>query len=114
VTLDSLRLRALLVAAVTMIALAVSGSPALTAMPRAVVVPSEVSLVAGINDTKDPNIAVLEFLPAKAKVAKGTMVTWEFAGPESHSVTFVRPGTAFRTSGRIGMVGTSAPPKLAV
>src|SRR5262249_18897509 len=59
-----------------------------------VAAPSQVTLVAGINDNQDPNIAVLEFLPATAKVAKGTTVTWEFAGPESHSVTFVPPGTA--------------------
>jgi plastocyanin len=42
---------------------------------------------------KDPNIAVLEFLPETIKVATGTTVTWEIAGPEPHSVTFVPPGT---------------------
>ena len=51
------------------------------------------SLVAGVNDPKDPNIAVLEFLPEKVKVATGTTVTWNIAGPEPHSVTFVPPGT---------------------
>ena len=91
--LDSLRPRALIIASVTLTALVVPGAPAIASTPHAVAAPSEVSLVAGINDTKDPNIAVLEFLPAKAKVAKGTTVTWEFAGPESHSVTFVPPGT---------------------
>lgn len=40
----------------------------------------------------DPNIAVLEFLPQSIKVAKGTKVTWEIAGPEPHSVTFVPRG----------------------
>ncbi len=63
------------------------------ATPRAIAVPGEVSLVAGVNDTKDPNIAVLEYLPQSIKVAKGTNVTWEIAGPEPHSVTFVPPGT---------------------
>ena len=58
-----------------------------------VAAPGEVSLVAGLNDPKDPNIAVLEFLPEKVKVATGTTVTWDIAGPEPHSVTFVPPGT---------------------
>ena len=40
----------------------------------------------------DPVPAVLEFLPAKLKVATGTTVTWNIAGPEPHSVTFVPPG----------------------
>ncbi len=62
------------------------------ATPRAVAAPSSVSLVAGVNDPKDPNIAVLEYLPAKLKVATGTTVTWNIAGPEPHSVTFVPPG----------------------
>jgi plastocyanin len=61
--------------------------------PRAVAVPPNVSLVAGINDPKDPNIAVLEFLPQTATVAKGTTVTWDIAGPEPHSITFMPPGT---------------------
>jgi plastocyanin len=52
-----------------------------------------VTLKGGLNDPKDPNIAVLEFLPATAKVATGTTVTWEIAGPEPHSVTFVPAGT---------------------
>jgi plastocyanin len=47
-----------------------------------------------LNDPKDPNIAVLEFLPQTVKVATGTTVTWEIAGPEPHSVTFEPPGTA--------------------
>jgi plastocyanin len=52
-----------------------------------------VKLKGGLNDPKDPNIAVLEFLPETVKVATGTTVTWEIAGPEPHSVTFVPPGT---------------------
>ena len=61
--------------------------------PRAAVA-TEVTLKGGLNDPKDPNIAVLEFLPESVKVATGTTVTWEIAGPEPHSVTFVPPGTA--------------------
>ena len=51
------------------------------------------TLKGGLNDPKDPNIAVLEFLPETLKVATDTTVTWEIAGPEPHSVTFVPPGT---------------------
>ena len=88
----SLRLRATLVVAVSLAALAALATPVAAATPRAAAAPGEVSLVAGVNDPKDPNIAVLEFLPAKVKVAKGTTVTWDIAGPEPHSVTFVPPG----------------------
>ena len=54
---------------------------------------TDVKLKGGLNDPKDPNIAVLEFLPESVKVATGTTVTWKIAGPEPHSVTFVPPGT---------------------
>jgi plastocyanin len=55
--------------------------------------PAELKLRAGINDPKDPNIAVLEFLPEKISVVTGEKVTWLIDGPESHSVTFVAPGS---------------------
>jgi len=89
--LGSVRIRALAAAA-----LAVAGSALMTlpahATPRAAAAPPEVTLQAGLNDPHDPNIAVLEFLPESIKVAKDTMVTWEIAGPEPHTVTFVPPG----------------------
>jgi plastocyanin len=95
VKLGPLRLRAsCAVVALSALGLAALGAPAASAAPRAAGAPPEVSLVAGVNDPKDPNIAVLEFLPEKVKVAKGTTVTWDIAGPEPHSVTFVPPGTA--------------------
>jgi plastocyanin len=56
--------------------------------------PSELKLRAGMNDPKDPNIAVLEFLPEKISVVTGEKVTWLIDGPEPHSVTFVAPGSA--------------------
>ncbi len=89
----SLRLRASLVVTLSMLGLVAVAAPVQAATPRAVAAPTEVSLVAGVNDPKDPNIAVLEFLPEKVKVATGTNVTWDIAGPEPHSVTFVPPGT---------------------
>ncbi len=87
------RLRALLVFPLALGAVTAAGAVAQAATPRAIAAPGEVKLVAGVNDPKDPNIAVLEYLPASIKVAKGTNVTWEFAGPEPHSVTFVPKGT---------------------
>jgi plastocyanin len=93
VKFGSLRLRASLVVTLAVAGLVAVAVPVQAATPRAAAVPPEVSLVAGVNDPKDPNVAVLEFLPAKVKVAKGTTVTWAIAGPEPHSVTFVPPGT---------------------
>jgi plastocyanin len=55
--------------------------------------PGELQLHAGMNDPKDPNIAVLEYLPEKVRVVVGEKVTWIFDGPEPHSVTFVPPGS---------------------
>jgi plastocyanin len=54
--------------------------------------PSTVNLRAGLNDPKDPNIAVLEFLPESIMVARGAKVQWRFTGPEPHSVTFFPRG----------------------
>jgi plastocyanin len=55
--------------------------------------PAELKLRAGMNDPKDPNIAVLEFLPEKVSVVTGEKVTWLIDGPEPHSVTFVAAGS---------------------
>jgi plastocyanin len=84
--------------AIVVMVLALSGgvaaaSPAGAAAPRAAAAPAEVTLKGGLNDPKDPNIAVDEFLPESIKVATGTTVTWQIAGPEPHSVTFVPPGS---------------------
>ena len=48
---------------------------------------------AGVNDPKDPNIAVLEFMPKTITVPTGATVTWNWTGTiEPHSVTFTAPG----------------------
>jgi plastocyanin len=93
VNLVSTRVRAQLVAVLTLTGFVVLAAP-VAATPSAVAAPTELTLKAGLNAPNDPNIAVLEFLPSSFKVAKGTTVTWEIAGPEPHSVTFVPPGTA--------------------
>jgi plastocyanin len=50
------------------------------------------SLRAGLNDPKDQNIAILEYLPEVVTMARGAKVEWQFAGPEPHSVTFFPRG----------------------
>jgi len=47
---------------------------------------------AGLNDPKDPNIAVLQFLPQSVTVTAGSTVEWRIAGPEPHTITFLPPG----------------------
>lgn len=89
----SLRLRAILVVALSCVGMMALSVPAHAVAAHATAAPTEVSVVAGINDPKDPNIAVLEYMPSKLTVTKGTKVTWDIAGPEPHSVTFVPPGT---------------------
>jgi plastocyanin len=56
------------------------------------VVPDGIVVGAGINDHRDANVAVLQFLPAKVTVEVGTPVQWEWDGTEPHSVTFVPEG----------------------
>jgi plastocyanin len=52
-----------------------------------------VTVQAGINDPKNPTIAVLEFMPRKVTVHEGATVTWSWQGTiEPHSVTFLAPG----------------------
>jgi plastocyanin len=94
VKFGSLRTRASVAVGIAGLALVALALPAGAVAPHAVAAPGSVSLVAGVNDPKDPNIAVLEYLPQQLTVAKGTVVTWNIAGPEPHSVTFVPPGTA--------------------
>lgn len=54
--------------------------------------PEQVSVVAGINDPQDPNIAVLQYMPQSVTIAAGKTVEWRITGPEPHSVTFTADG----------------------
>ncbi|MBI3256273.1 MAG: hypothetical protein HYZ59_00635 [Actinobacteria bacterium] len=48
-----------------------------------------ITVRAGVNDTEDSTVAVLEFLPEKITVTKGSTVAWDWADTiEPHSVTF--------------------------
>jgi plastocyanin len=97
VELGSLRSRVSALAALVVTGLFVVAAPAHAAPSAAKAqtggAAAGVSIVAGVNDPDDPNIAVLEYLPAKVKVAVGANVTWQIAGPEPHSVTFVPDGS---------------------
>jgi plastocyanin len=57
-----------------------------------VAAPKDIEIGAGTKDPSDPNVAVLQFMPAKVTVAVGTPVTWTWKGTEPHSVTFLKPG----------------------
>jgi plastocyanin len=59
---------------------------------ESVPVPDGIVVGAGINDPDDPNIAVLQFMPAALSVEVDTPVTWEWSGTEPHSVTFLPEG----------------------
>ncbi|MCU1346653.1 MAG: hypothetical protein JWL70_2919 [Acidimicrobiia bacterium] len=71
-----------------------ASAPSTTAV-EAIPVPtvSGIEVQTGINDPKDPNVAVLQYMPAKVTVPVNTPVRWTWAGTiEPHSVTFLAPG----------------------
>jgi plastocyanin len=73
--------------------------------------PTTVNLRAGLNDPKDPNIAVLEFLPESITVAPKAKVQWRFTGPEPHSVTFFPGGQTPPAPGSDTSLFQPKPPK---
>jgi plastocyanin len=73
-------------------------------------VPDGIVVGAGVNDPDDVNIAVLQFLPAKVSVEVGTPVTWEWDGPEPHSVTFLPPGQELPPPGSDEALFAPTPP----
>ena len=87
--------RSFVVLAACFVSVLVAGvlAPVAASAHDAAEAPATLALHAGMNDPKDPNIAVLEYLPEKIRVVAGEQVTWTFDGPEAHSVTFVPPGS---------------------
>jgi plastocyanin len=65
---------------------------------------------AGLNDPKDANIAVLQFLPAATTVAVGEKLDWKFSGPEPHTVTFFPPGENPPTPDKADQLFSPTPP----
>jgi len=65
----------------------------------------------GVNDPKDPNIAVLQYLPAKVTVAAGGTLDFSWAGTiEPHSVTFLAPGQQLPPPGSDPSLFAPTPP----
>jgi plastocyanin len=81
---------------------AATGLPATTAAPTTtttVQAPTNVQVAAGLNDPDDPNVAVLQFMPAEVTVVAGAPVQWVWGGTEPHSVTFLPPGQSLPDPG---------------
>jgi plastocyanin len=75
-----------------------------------VAAPKDIEIGAGANDPKDPNVAILAFMPAKVTVAVDTPVVWTWAGSEPHSVTFLTPGTTLPDPGSDPSLFAPTPP----
>jgi plastocyanin len=87
-----------------------SNNKAASTTTSTVAAPKDIQIGAGINDPKDPNITVLQFMPAKVAVAVGTPVNWAWNGTEPHSVTFLKPGTTLPDPGSDPSFFAPAPP----
>jgi plastocyanin len=81
--------RFVIVIAVT--ALVAAGACSKKAEPTAAA-PVLAEVRAGLNDTADKAIAILEFLPAAVTVKSGASVQWTVTGPEPHNITFLPTG----------------------
>src|SRR4051794_29497362 len=74
---------------------ATTSAPAKTTTTKADSSSGGIRVKAGMNDSKDKNIAVLAFLPAKVAIKTGEKVTWDWSDTiEPHSVTFAADGKA--------------------
>lgn len=72
--------------------------------------PDNIAIGVGMNDPDDVNIAVLQFLPAEVTVEADTPVTWDWSGPEPHSVTFLAPGQTLPDPGSDESLFAPTPP----
>lgn len=72
---------------------------------------SGVTVRAGINDPKDPTVAVLQYLPGTITVKTGATVNFSWKGTiEPHSVTFLAPGQKLPAPGSDpGLFGATPP-----
>jgi plastocyanin len=78
---------------------ATTSAPATGAATTAPAGGAAISMQAGLNDPKDPNIAVLQYLPQSVTITAGGTVEWRIAGPEPHSVTFLAAGKTLPPGG---------------
>jgi plastocyanin len=96
---------------ITMAVLVATGVALIAPAAVAQTAPSGIPVQAGINDPKDPNIAVLEYMPKKVTVPVGATVTWDWTGAiEPHSVTFTAPGQELPPPGSDPALFAPTPP----
>ena len=78
---------------------------------KGVVTPEAVTIRAGVSDPAHSQIAVLQFMPAKATVSVGQKVSWSWADTrEPHSVTFFPPGQSAPDPGSDTALFAPTPP----
>jgi len=76
------------------------------------VTPEAVTIRAGMNDPDHSQIAVLQFMPARATVSVGQAVRWSWADTrEPHTVTFFPPGQSAPAPGSDPTLFAPSPPK---
>jgi plastocyanin len=79
---------------------------------KGVVTPGPITIQAGVSDPAHSQIAVLQFMPAKATVSVGQKVSWSWAATrEPHSVTFFPPGQSAPAPGSDTSLFAPTPPK---
>lgn len=86
------------------------GTTSGTSPAAAAVAAGGVALRAGISSAASGQVAVLEFLPERARVAVGAPVTWTFPSTEPHSVTFVPVGSPQPRYQTDASLATATPP----
>src|ERR1044072_9922822 len=70
-----------------------------------------ITIRAGVSDLTHNQIAVLQYMPAKATVAIGQKVRWSWSDTkEPHSVTFLAPGQAAPDPGSDTSLFAPTPP----
>ena len=78
---------------------------------KGVVTPEAVTIRAGVSDPAHSQIAVLQFMPAKATVSVGQKVRWSWdESKEPHSVTFFPPGQSAPDPGSDTALFAPTPP----
>jgi len=79
---------------------------------KGVVTPGAITIKAGVSDPAHSQIAVLQFMPAKATVSVGQTVRWSWDDTkEPHSVTFFPPGQSAPEPGSDPSLFAPTPPK---
>src|SRR5256885_3743445 len=82
------------------------------AKSKGVVTPETVTIRAGVSDPTHTQIAVLQFMPARATVSVGQKARWSWDDTkEPHTVTFFPPGQSAPAPGSDPSLFAPTPPK---